>query len=1118
MKNMIPRFDIILIGNDSLTQEVGRMALEAGHPLRAVVTRAALVRKWAEREGLTVLDMDRDALSTHVPEADWIISAANLDLLRPDVLARARRGAVNLHDGPLPRHAGLNGPVFAILEGDREYGITWHLISGGVDEGAILVRRDFDITEDETALSLNRKCFAAALESFPELIAALEQGNPGAAQDLARRTLHRRAERPAHAGRIDPAAPVADILRLRRALDHGNHPNPVGTVRVVIGDDWFSVTGAEPAPGEGAPGTVLSVTSDGFTLAAGDGALRLLDLRDGLGRPVAADSLLRAGDIIERPRGDEGATLAAVLKYEPHWRAVLAALEPAAVPQLGGLKGSGPLVRDFTFTDAADSALARFAAMIAEGDERPACDLALARGKAGLLSDRVPVRFAGEDSFPAALAAARSMLPYPGDLPLRLGTAVEPLAVAVSDDLASGLLPGTALTFAAQDGHARLSACPDQISPAAFNLLAARLAHRLAGGGGLAPEDRSLVEAANATNVAVTPETLDRLILAQAARNPDRTAILCETRALTFAQVEDAANRLANRLRAAGVKRGAPVGLFLRRSEMLPVAALAVWKAGAAYLPLDPAYPADRLAHYLNDSRAGIILTSQDLAAALPPHQASVLLIEDEGDDPTPPPASATPRDAAYVIYTSGSTGTPKGVVVEHRQVANFFTGMSERIPHGDRATWLAVTSLSFDISVLEFFWTLASGIRIVVMGDGDRTMVARNTIADTPEAGDFSLAAQILRHEVTHLQCTPSMARMLVTNEDSRRALARLEHILIGGEALPGALVAELKRATGASITNLYGPTETTIWSSTAPAVAEESTNPIGTPVANTQFHILDEQMQPVVPGVAGELWIGGAGVARGYLGRDDLTAAAFRTDPAHGRIYRTGDLARWRADGSVDFLGRIDGQIKLRGHRIETGEIEAALTACDGVQQAVVVLRDDALVAYVTGTGNEAELRPHLARRLPAYMLPARIVTLDALPLTPNGKIDRKALPAPVAPARHVPRAPAATGNVATRVAGVWAQLLGTGEISPRDNFFDIGGHSILAVQAHRDLRAATGAQALSITDIYRFPTLGGLTGRIESLLAPAPAPGAAPAGADTARTEAMARRRALRARRSG
>jgi acyl carrier protein len=360
-------------------------------------------------------------------------------------------------------------------------------------------------------------------------------------------------------------------------------------------------------------------------------------------------------------------------------------------------------------------------------------------------------------------------------------------------------------------------------------------------------------------------------------------------------------------------------------------------------------------------------------------------------------------------------------------------------------------------------------------------------------EGGDFSLAAQIRRHRVTHLQCTPSMARMLVTHDEARAALGGLSHLLVGGEALPGPLVARLREATGATVTNMYGPTETTVWSSTAPAEPCEGTVPLGRPIANTRLYVLDEGRQPVPVGVAGELWIGGAGVTRGYWRREALTAERFVADPFAGgdaRMYRTGDRVRWREDGQLEFLGRMDHQVKVRGHRIELGEIEAALERHDAVRQAVVLAREDRpgdprLVAYVVPAGDldPAALRAHLRQRLPEIMVPGHVVRLDRLPLTPNRKVDREALPPPEAqaeaarpPHEHV----APVGEVEEAIAAIWRSILGLREVGTRDNFFDLGGHSLLAVQAHREIREATGRE-LTVTDIFRFPTIGALAAHL-------------------------------------
>ena len=413
--------------------------------------------------------------------------------------------------------------------------------------------------------------------------------------------------------------------------------------------------------------------------------------------------------------------------------------------------------------------------------------------------------------------------------------------------------------------------------------------------------------------------------------------------------------------------------------------------------------------------------------------------------------------------------------------------------------------------------------------------VLKRANAGDALAEDDFSIAAQILRHGVTHLQCTPSMARMLVGNDEARTALARVKNLMIGGEALPGSLVAELQSATEARIENMYGPTETTIWSTTQPATGGAGLTGIGRPIANTQTYVLDDAMQPVPIGVPGELYIGGEGVARGYWQRPDLTAERFLDDPFRpaNRIYRTGDLARWRADGGLDFLGRADHQIKLRGYRIELGEIEARIDAVPGVRQSVVVAREDTpgnpqLVGYYIEAApvDSASIRAALAASLPAHMVPAQLVRLEVFPLTPNKKIDRSALPAPQARTRAANVTPiSAQASTVGRIAAIWTRILGVEGIGPQDHFFDLGGHSLLAVQAHREIRAELGTAKLSITDIFRFPVLSALAAEVDRLSrGEAPDTASSPDTSDRSdtseraagRAEAMSRRRQMRAAR--
>jgi len=1529
----------LLIGNESLTAACGGQVLARGHTIAAVVTQNAEVRVWAARAGLRVERAgDADALAGL--SVDWLLSIANLAVLPRSVLGLATMGCVNFHDGPLPRHAGLNAPVWAMLQGEARHGIAWHLIGAGIDDGDILESADFDIAPDDTALTLNTRCFEAALDSFPALLEQFATGLRRRPQDMSQRSLYWRADRPAAMGRIDFAAGAGDVARTVRALDHGSYWNPLCTPKIATATRVVNVGAAEVArgtaapgtaapgtaapgaaapgagtsgtgtpgsgtpgsagPGSAAPGTVLGVDADGLVVACGEGAVRLsrLTCQDS-GLPVDPGTL--AGAVLAVATAAEAAglsaRLAAIAPQEPRLRHALTGLQPLTLPIALPQTVSGQAAEWRTVPVAGISPLAVLRVLgLPEGD------IAFSAGPGdGYLSDWVPLRLTAtgtiakaQAALEAALIEARACPGFPRDLLTRDHAlrGLQPPQIGFSD---AGPVAGTLLTLTAKALHydaGRLE--PDQ---------ATALARRLADVSGLmgARAGETLLSALPVLSDVERAQVLDgwnqthldhdtRLCVhqafeAQAARTPDAVALVCEADSLTYAALNARANRLAHRLIELGVVPGTLVGLCLPRGTDMMMAALAIQKAGGAYVPMDPGYPADRIALYVADSGCPVIVSLSTLP--LPAGRAQVLCLD---RDPLAgaehnPQSGVGPGDLAYVIYTSGSTGRPKGVMVEHRNVVNFFAGVDQRL--GTTAgVWLAVTSLSFDISVLELFWTLSRGFKVVLTSDDNRALVAggpvtsaqrmefslyywgnddgagpakyalllegarfadahgfcavwtperhfhafgglypnpsvtgaavaavtRNigvragscvvplhhparvaeewavidnltngragiamaagwqpddfvlrpentppanraalfaavdqirrlwrgetvifptkdgtfgvvtqprpvskelpiwvTTAGNPatwrEAGeiganvlthllgqtmaevgdkiaifhqalraaghdparhavtlmlhtylaadretarhvargpmkaylrsaaglikqyawafpafkkpagaaqpmdidlnalaademeaildfaferyfeesglfgtvedavartedlkrlgvtevaclidygvapdvvlaglrplaevvrranagqgmaedDQSIAAQIVRHGVTHLQCTPSMARMIALNADSRRALAGVGTLLLGGEALPAALAADLKAAGPARLWNMYGPTETTIWSSCDLVAGGPVT--IGTPLANQRMYVLDPQGALVPPGTDGELWIGGAGVARGYWQRPDLTAERFCPDPfapTGGRMYRTGDLARWRSDGRIDFLGRADHQIKLRGYRIELGEIEAVLEAQPGVAQAVVLAREDSagdmrLVAYVVGQAAEPALRAALTAALPAHMLPAHFVAMPALPLTPNRKVDRKALPAPqdrtTIPALPVSDAPLPSAGIAAQIGAIWVRVLGVPRVGAKDNFFALGGHSLLAVQVHRDIKAALGTATLSITDIFRFPVLGQLAAHLEGGAAK-PATNEDPHNRADARTEAMARRRAMRA----
>ncbi|WP_112873391.1 MupA/Atu3671 family FMN-dependent luciferase-like monooxygenase [Paracoccus endophyticus] len=1489
-------FSAIVVGNESLLRHCTQRLIERGHAVRAVVTRDPDLARWATDAGLTVEDQDAPGDTA----ADWLFSIANLSLLPPAMLARGTRGAINFHDGPLPAMAGLNTPVWAILQGHARHGVSWHLIAGGVDEGDLLVTRDIALDPRETALTLNAKAYAAAADGFEDVMAMLETGalSP-VAQDLTQRAYFARDRRPDAGGMLDWRAPAATLDALVRGLDHGPYWNPLVAPWVALPDGRAFVTGAQPAAGAGAPGAVLAVDDDGVTVAAGEGALRVA--LDGGTHGLAPGDRLPVADDAARAALTDVAARAA--RHDGWWRARLDRLVPAAWHGAAGDGGDPLPLPDHPLTLAAAVwALARLdgrdridvglrPADLPEGplaaDWLPlGVDLTSAP-TLGALADQIAAAQAGIAAHAFPLADLTRRAPELRDQAQpRLGVDLTGRATGADMDLwvthgpagwllHPGRVPAQTAALAAQ----AITAILDQGADAAL------------AGRPLMDEAtaRALTAAGNDTLRAVPDATIHDLIAATLARDPDRTALVFQDRSLTRAELDRASAALAVRLQALGVGPDQPVGLFARRGPELVIGALAILRAGGAYLPLDPDYPAERLAHYLADSGAALVLVQQGLAASLPASDAILMPIPAAIPDSAPAPAAtARPDNLAYLIYTSGSTGRPKGVMVEHRNVVNFFAGIDDTIPAAEDDCLLAVTSLSFDISVLEIFWSLARGLKLVVAGEDSRLAVSggthggqmdfslfywgnddgpgpqkyrllldgarfadqngfaavwtperhfhafggpypnpavsgaavaavtRNlsvragscvlplhhparvaedwavidnltagraglavasgwqpedfvlrpentppgnkaaltegidqlrrlwrgervdfpsargtqgvvtqprpvqrelplwlTIAGNPdtwieagrlgmhvlthllgqdiatvaarirdyhgalrEAGhdprdftvtlmlhsyladsrdqareiargpmksylrsaaglvkqfawdfpafrrpagmtnpmavdlgsltedeldgilefaflryfddsglfgtvedgiarveqlraigvtevaclidygiapdvvmdglprlaalrqavgvaagpsddDFSIAAQIVRHGVTHLQCTPSMARILLDDPVAARALGRLDCLMLGGEALPPALVAGLRAVTQAAIWNMYGPTETTIWS----AVGEVTGAPVLVPgFANTQLYVLDTEGAPVPPGAEGELWIGGHGVTRGYWRRPDLTDAAFRPDPfvapeaaapGGARMYRTGDLVRRRADGMLDYVGRADHQVKLRGFRIELGEIESRLAAIPGVTEAVAIVREDSpgdrrLVAYVCGTEapDEAAMRAALAADLPAHMLPGRIVALPRMPQTPNRKTDRKALPAPetlaaraavVAPpvaAANAPAAPAAApavaappakpGAVAEGVRRIWAETLGVAQARASDNFFASGGHSLLAIQLHRTLRDGLGLSRLAVTDIFRFPVLGDFIRHAESL-SPRPAPAA-------------------------
>ncbi|AVS89489.1 non-ribosomal peptide synthetase [Paracidovorax avenae] len=576
-----------------------------------------------------------------------------------------------------------------------------------------------------------------------------------------------------------------------------------------------------------------------------------------------------------------------------------------------------------------------------------------------------------------------------------------------------------------------------------------------------------------------------RMFERQAALTPDAPALMSGDREWTYAQLDARTSRLAQRLRAGGVGPETLVGVALARGTDMVEALLAVLKAGGAYVPLDPELPADRIAYMLGDCAPALVLTDAGHRACLPSEMAQpvvLLPLEDalpgDAEEAACPPVALHPEHLAYVIYTSGSTGRPKGAANRHGALSNRIAWMQQAYGLGPGDTVLQKTPFGFDVSVWEFFWPLAVGARLAVAPPGAHREPAE-------------LQALIQRHAVTTLHFVPSMLQALLAQLDAG-ACASVRRIVCSGEALPAEARRQvLERLPGAALYNLYGPTEAAIdvthWTCHA---QERGPVPIGRPIAGLRTHVLDAAMQPVPAGAAGELFLGGAGLARGYAARPGLTAERFVADPfeAGARLYRTGDLVRWHGDGALEYLGRLDHQVKIRGQRIELGEIEARLLASPGVREAVAVAASTpagtALVAYCSPQADAVldgeALRALLAAELPEAMVPSQIAVLPALPLNANGKVDRKALPSlqPASTAAYT----APQGEVEEALARMWCELLALPRAGRADHFFAQGGHSLMAMQLVARVRSGLQAE-ISVRDVFLHPVLADLAQCVEA-----------------------------------
>ncbi|WNG36167.1 amino acid adenylation domain-containing protein [Archangium violaceum] len=604
-------------------------------------------------------------------------------------------------------------------------------------------------------------------------------------------------------------------------------------------------------------------------------------------------------------------------------------------------------------------------------------------------------------------------------------------------------------------------------------------------------EQRKVLVEWNDTRVDYPRESsIHALFEAQAARTPDAIAVEFQGAHLTYRQLDSRSNQLAHHLLALGLRPGQSVALCVERSLEMVVSTLAILKAGAAYVPLDPSYPRERLEFMLQDVRAPLLLVQRHLAEHLPSGHARLVVLESDAhlisqQSEASPGIAVAPEALAYVMYTSGSTGLPKGVCIPHRGVVRLVMG-ARYTDFGPREVMLQLAPISFDAATFELWGSLLHGGKLVVLPP------------HVPSIEELSQALK--KHGITLLFITSALFDQVVATQPE--ALAHVRQVFTGGDVLVPER-AKTRLAHGGQLVNAYGPTESTTFATCHLLTRQEQVShnvPIGRPISNTQVYVLDARLQPVPAGVHGELYIGGDGLAWGYLNRPELSAERFVPNPfaltPGERLYRTGDKVRWLDDGTLEFAGRLDSQVKLRGFRIELGEIESVLGKHPSVRQCTVIAREDRsgdkrLVAYVVSSGQQvpsaSELRAYLKEHLPEYMVPSAFVALEQLPVTPSGKVDRKALPMPeasVSDAEYIaPRTP-----TEQQLATIWAEVLGVPRVGAEDNFLDLGGHSLLATQVMARLRPAFEVE-LPIRALFEAPTLSGLARKIDEARARRP-----------------------------
>ena len=1470
----------VLIGDEGLLTLCGDLMLEQGWTILGVVSAGNTVNTWARQNGLTTVERHETLIDTVLERPEYIFSITNFRVIPPSIIDWATQDAFNFHDGPLPVSGGLNTPSWAILRGEKSHGISWHRMTGAVDGGEVVYRANFPISETDTVLELNAQCFEHGFEGFKYITRHLPDRLPALGTAQRPERFYRRADKPLSFGFIDWADSTDQIVNLYRATEYGPYRNAFATAKVFLGSDHAIVSRLVAVTAElpVVPGQITDKGPDYWIVGTGDGAVRVeltpTTIHDSR-RPGERLPALPGDWIFSTDEGADRLTFDDLGWQTPIQQSPLLSLQHVASPEQPD-KSLAPLFSGEGYS--AESALAAVACLLGRMNDTESVGLQLSNTRllelhastGRYLLPYIPCSLdIGStvshllDTAISALELGRHCSPIPVDLFTRMpdlsGKEAEylsPNCVFVVVDCISEVAlvdedVDFCFVFCVSEKALHLRSGLNPLSLTALQQTFSAIQSFIAEGGSLerfeclSEHDIRLLNSISAGPIMdFTTTTVDRVIEARAMQASNSQYLYWQGRKLGLRELCASADQVCAFLVSSGISPGANIGVMLRDRIDATAAMLGIWKAGMAYVPLDPSYPLERLQYIAEDAAVAYIFSESDSLGVAPCNDLGSL-----PEAPAIADSAARPEECAYVIFTSGSTGKPKGVQVTHDNVINFLQAM-DRVIDSHEGTMLSVTSISFDISVLEIWWSLSRGLNVVfydpqdTLGDPDSSAnidfslyfwntqaadapstvpqtyqfvesaakfgddhgfhavwvperhfgsfggafpnpaITATTIAactkniriragscvlplhhpirvaedwsmidnlsggrvgisfasgwmpidfaiapqnyaeakevmftgidqvrrlwrgehvvfDTPlgekeiltlprpvqrdlpawlttagnpesfaqagrnglnilthllgqsfdelaekirvyrtawrEAGhageghvtlmlhtfvtdssakaesisrepmknylrsamklieaaawdfptfkrmnaeekldvgtfvsrlsdedlddllefafqryfresglfgtpeenihkvehyssagideigcliDFGVAPDIvlsnLKHlvhlknqsrisssntlselvehfEITHLQCTPSQAKLFHMDPENHQGLSKIGNLLVGGEPLSQSLADALGKLVEGKVTNMYGPTETTVWSLTSP-IDESKPVRIGTPILNTTVHILDSGKRRVPVGWAGELHIGGRGVSRGYLNRPDLTAEKF-FDLSGERVYATGDIVRVDGDGQLEFLGRIDHQVKVRGFRIELGEIQTILETCEDVAEAHVVGEEDQwgdqqIAAYYRSTGSTTsrDLRAHLAKQLPDYMIPARFIQVTAFPRTLNGKLDvtNITLASKVDQPQAAPLVSTTPNIVGARnsqneLKQIWQQLLQLDEIDTRANFFDLGGHSILAIRLQGILSEKYGRKIM-IADIFRYPTIESMAGLLE------------------------------------